>query len=608
MGKGSKVPPLSTSGRAAEGLAGLAGTSPDSERPAEEAESGQRAEQQPALEAPAPLPRRVRGAGEGLRPPARVARPVMSESVLERVRAAVQAEAAKHEEKEAAPADTAPPGEAPTTQEPSSGTPSLLPQRVRGAAAGPRPPGRVARTVLPESFLERVRAAARAEAEADARDDRQAPALIPPPRRVPGDVDEPGRPAMTAPPLVSPAPARLRDADTEPIPVITEAMSSGLADQAVDQVAASPEKARPPWADAAGAPPGPGVAQAPAGPGTAEPPARPGAAVVPATKSAKPATKTAKPARPATKTAKPRARPARPSRSYRVAGLLLVLVAAGGLAAALALSHHGGGRGVAQSGAGQGPAGGSGAGSAQPAASALANRNVTAAWVVAQVGPATTVSCDPVMCRALASRGVPARHLRVLKPGITDPLGSAVIVATPVLRSEIGTRLATVYAPGLLARFGSGRQEIQIRAIAQQGAAAYMSQAMADLAARKQSGTQLARSSRLVVSPMARRELASGEVDTRLMTVITGLAVPHAVDIVAFGDSGPNTAVAPFRSAELGGSHLRAMVSRLRAQRSPFRVTHLDFLRLPTGQTVLRIDFAAPSLFGLLGSDATNAG
>src|ERR1700692_100381 len=143
MGKGSKVPPLSTSGRAAEGLTGLAGTSPDSGRPAEEAESGERAEQQPALEAPAPLPRRVRGTSDGLRPPARVARRVLSESVLDRVRAAVQAEAAKHEEKEAASADTAPPGEPPPTQEPSSGTPALLPQRVRGAAVGPRPPGRV---------------------------------------------------------------------------------------------------------------------------------------------------------------------------------------------------------------------------------------------------------------------------------------------------------------------------------------------------------------------------------------------------------------------------------------------------------------------------------
>jgi hypothetical protein len=291
-----------------------------------------------------------------------------------------------------------------------------------------------------------------------------------------------------------------------------------------------------------------------------------------------------------------------------MAGLLLVLVAAGALAGGFAVFHHGAGSGVTQSGAGRGSARAGGAGSAGPAQSALVNRNVTAAWVAAQIGSATTVSCDPVMCQALASRGVPARHLRVLKPGTTDPLGSAVIVATPVLRSQIGSRLAAVYAPGLLARFGSGSQQIQIRAIAQQGAAAYLSQARADLAARKQSGTQLARSSRIVVSAVARRELASGQVDARLMTVITGLAVPHAVHIVSFGDSGPGTAVAPFRSAELGGSHLRAMLGILRAQRSPFRVTHLDFLRLPTGRTVLRIDFAAPSPFGLLGSGITSTG
>jgi hypothetical protein len=227
-----------------------------------------------------------------------------------------------------------------------------------------------------------------------------------------------------------------------------------------------------------------------------------------------------------------------------------------------------------------------------------------AAWVAAQVGTAT-ISCDPAMCQALKSRGMPDGQLRELRRGTTDPLGSAVIVATPVLRSQVGSRLSSVYAPGLLARFGSGSQQVQVRAIAPHGAAAYMSMAKADLAARRMSGTQLAQSPRILIPAAARGQLAGGEVDSRLMTVLTGLAANYPVHIVAFGDSGPVTDVAPFRSAELAGSNLKAMRAILRVQQSPFRVAHATFLRLRAGQTVLRIDFTAPSTFGLLGSGNT---
>ena len=76
------------------------------------------------------------------------------------------------------------------------------------------------------------------------------------------------------------------------------------------------------------------------------------------------------------------------------------------------------------------------------------------------------------MCQALEARHIPASRLYVLKPGKTNPLDSAVIVATPILRSQIGSRLTSVYAPGLLARFGSGSRQIQVRSIALHGAAA----------------------------------------------------------------------------------------------------------------------------------------
>jgi hypothetical protein len=212
------------------------------------------------------------------------------------------------------------------------------------------------------------------------------------------------------------------------------------------------------------------------------------------------------------------------------------------------------------------------------------------------------------MCQALVSHGIRAGHLYMLKPGRTNPLDSSVIVATPTLRSQIGSKLTSIYAPGLLARFGSGDQQIQVQAIAPHGVPQYMSKVKSDLAARKMSGAALAGSPGIVASATARKELAAGEVDSRLMTVLTGLAASHPVHIVAFGESGPDTATAPFRSAELGETNVAEMMATVSAQRSPFRAAHMKSVRLRSGRHVLFIDFTAPSPFGLLGANAGSGG
>jgi hypothetical protein len=97
-------------------------------------------------------------------------------------------------------------------------------------------------------------------------------------------------------------------------------------------------------------------------------------------------------------------------------------------------------------------------------------------------------------------------------------------------------------------------------------------------------------------------------VDSRLMTVIADLAVGHPVDIVAFGESGPDTAVAPLRSAELAETNMREMERTVSSQPPHFRVAHMSSVRLSSGRLVLRIDFTAPSLFGLLGGGAGTGG
>ncbi len=87
---------------------------------------------------------------------------------------------------------------------------------------------------------------------------------------------------------------------------------------------------------------------------------------------------------------------------------------------------------------------------------ATAARTTAARWIAGQVSPSAIVACDPAMCAALQASGVAAGRLLVLGTSASDPLGSDLVVATPALRSQFGARLASVYAPVVIASFGSG--------------------------------------------------------------------------------------------------------------------------------------------------------
>jgi hypothetical protein len=88
------------------------------------------------------------------------------------------------------------------------------------------------------------------------------------------------------------------------------------------------------------------------------------------------------------------------------------------------------------------------------------------ARAVALGGPVAVLSCDPAMCAVLVQHGIPAGNLLVLGPGSTDPLGSAVVLATAAVRNMFGSRLDSVYAPDTLASFGAGQAQIDIRIVA----------------------------------------------------------------------------------------------------------------------------------------------
>jgi hypothetical protein len=277
--------------------------------------------------------------------------------------------------------------------------------------------------------------------------------------------------------------------------------------------------------------------------------------------------------------------------------VLIVVLAAAGLGVLLARSTS--------PQAGHGPAATSGL------SASVSARAQAAAWIKAQVSQATIVACDPVMCSVLQSHGFPSANLEVLRPGALDPLDSDLIVATPVLRSQFGGRLQSVYAPMIIASFGAGAAAVQVRVIAPDGAPAYLQQLNSDFAARKAVGSGLLHNPKVVTYPSARGPLAAGLVDTRLLTTVATMAELYPLRIVAFGDASPDAnPMTPLRSATLvagnTGQGSAAALARMRSfltqQQSPFLPALIEIVRLPSGQTALHFQFTAPSQLGLLNS------
>jgi hypothetical protein len=231
---------------------------------------------------------------------------------------------------------------------------------------------------------------------------------------------------------------------------------------------------------------------------------------------------------------------------------------------------------------------------------AAATRRQAAAWIAGQVAADAIVACDPAMCAALESSGLPASRLLMLGPSSADPLGSDVVVATPAVRNEFGARLASVYAPLVIASFGSGAGRIDIRAVAPDGAAAYESSLAADRSARVTAGKQLLRNRDISVSASARVALTAGEVDPRLLVMLAALAAQQPVRIVAFGDPSPGASPAvPLRGADIrparASARPQALLSFLDAQQPPYRPAQIS-----VGSSALTVEYAAPSPLGLL--------
>jgi hypothetical protein len=221
-----------------------------------------------------------------------------------------------------------------------------------------------------------------------------------------------------------------------------------------------------------------------------------------------------------------------------------------------------------------------------------------AAWIADQVSDAAMVGCYPVMCAALQARGVPAGRLVPLRPGSVGPLGANVVVTS----ASAGRQVADGYAPALIASFGSGGSRIEVRATEPGGAAAYRAALRADLVARKSAGSQLLRNQHLRFTSPGAAQLLVGRVDSRLLATLAALSSRYQFRVTAFSDAAPGAQV-PFRQMTISGDRTADLVAALamvRAQNPPYLPAHAAIVKLASGQTVLSIEFAAPSPLGLL--------
>jgi hypothetical protein len=240
-------------------------------------------------------------------------------------------------------------------------------------------------------------------------------------------------------------------------------------------------------------------------------------------------------------------------------------------------------------------------------AAAGASRQQAAAWVAAQVSRGTIVACDPLMCTELDQRGFPAADLSLVSTSSGDLLGSGIVVSTAAVRSQLGSRLATVYAPVIIASFGTGADLVQVRVTAVGSAAAYLSAVRADVRARKLAGTELTGNRNISMPAGARAALTAGRVDSRLLITLGALAHRFSVRIVSISDAGPDAAATvPLRQLTVAApatAYLGRLLAFLRAQRPP--LLPLVSLRHHDRTTEVQIKFPAPSPTGLLSAGAS---
>jgi hypothetical protein len=185
-----------------------------------------------------------------------------------------------------------------------------------------------------------------------------------------------------------------------------------------------------------------------------------------------------------------------------------------------------------------------------------------------------------------------------LGPAFRDPLGSGVVIGTPAVRDEFGSRLAAIYAPLVLAGFGSGANRVEVRATAPDGVVALEAAVSAQKASARSAGKQLLRNRTVQATPAARHDLLEGRVDARLLANLSVLSSQWPFELVAFDDEPPGASPAvPLRGVQLSATSAAgrsAILAFLHAQRGSYRPAMAAATSDGSGQSVVTARFDAP--------------
>ena len=234
------------------------------------------------------------------------------------------------------------------------------------------------------------------------------------------------------------------------------------------------------------------------------------------------------------------------------------------------------------------------------------DRQQAAGWIAREVASNIVVACDVEMCNQLQKSRFPGARLLPLQPTSPDPLGAQLVVATPVIRNQFGTRLASVYAPLVIASFGSGPAQVDVRFVAPDGSKAFEAELATDRKNRIAAGEQLLANDHVQASADARRALLAGRVDPRLLVTLGTLAGLMPIQLVAFDDPSPGASSdVPLRGAEIGApaaAGLPAMVKFLQAQQDQYAPAVASINQIANGQHVVTVRYDAPGPMGLGGS------
>ena len=180
------------------------------------------------------------------------------------------------------------------------------------------------------------------------------------------------------------------------------------------------------------------------------------------------------------------------------------------------------------------------------------------------------------------------------------------VVATAVVRAQYGSRLASVYAPAVIASFGSGNARIDIREVFPGGTKRYRQVQQPDMRTRQAHDALLLTNSQITFSATARKQLLSGDIDPRLPQLLAYMAHGHHLTVADFGDQSPGGGPASLlRSVDLttagpaahttSGAYPRWMQRFFRVQRAQYHLAWSHLIRSATGQPVLNIGYDAPS-------------